>query len=97
MRIGRRPACRLEEGRGRTQSLTFLALLLPFLGAVAAPLLCRVLGAQGGLAAGGHTALIFVHSAASSDTVAEGRPVAGGYDWIPSLGVRFSWYWTACR
>ena len=35
---------------------------------------------------------IFVHFAGFLASVADGNPVAGGLDWIPSLGVRFSWY-----
>ena len=73
-------------------SLTFLALLLPFLGAVAAPLLCRVLKHNAAWPLAAIPLFIFVHLAGFLEPVADGRPVAGGYDWIPSLGVRFSWY-----
>jgi multicomponent Na+:H+ antiporter subunit A len=72
--------------------LTFLALLLPFLGALAAPLLCRVLKHNAAWPLAAIPLFIFVHLAGFLETVAEGRPVAGGYDWVPSLGVRFSWY-----
>ena len=73
-------------------SLTFLALLLPFLGALAAPLLCRVLKNNAAWPLAAVPLFIFLHFAGFLEPVAQGRPVAGGYDWIPSLGVRFSWY-----
>ena len=75
-----------------TNSLTLLALLLPFLGAVAAPLLCRVLKHNAAWPLAVIPLFIFVHLAGFLGSVADGRFVAGGYDWIPSLGVRFSWY-----
>ena len=75
-----------------THSLTLLALLLPFLGAVAAPLLCRMLKHNAAWPLAAIPLFIFVHLAGFLGPVGEGRPVAGGYDWIPSLGVRFSWY-----
>ena len=73
-------------------SLTFLALLLPFLGALAAPLLCRVLKHNAAWPLAAVPLFIFLHFAGFLEPVAQGRPVAGGYDWVPSLGVRFSWY-----
>lgn len=73
-------------------SLTFLALLLPFVGALLAPLLCRVLKHNAAWPLAAMPFAIFIHLAGFLEPVAEGRPVGGGYDWIPSLGVRFSWY-----
>lgn len=35
---------------------------------------------------------MFWHFTGMLGTVANGTPVSGGFDWIPSLGVRFSWY-----
>ncbi|MEW9834694.1 putative monovalent cation/H+ antiporter subunit A [Mesorhizobium marinum] len=74
------------------QSLTLLALFLPFLGAVLAPPLCRALGHGAAWLLAILPALIFVHLAGFVGIVSSGGVVAGGYDWIPSLGVRFSWY-----
>ncbi len=74
------------------QSLTLLALLLPFLGALAAPWLCRLLGHHAAWPLSLVPVWLFIHFAGMLDTVANGGSVAGGYDWVPSLGVRFSWY-----
>ncbi|MEP9385635.1 putative monovalent cation/H+ antiporter subunit A [Mesorhizobium sp. KR9-304] len=73
-------------------SLTFLALLLPFLGALAAPLLCRALKHNAAWPLAAVPLFIFLHLVGFLEPIAQGRPVAGGFDWIPSLGVRFSWY-----
>lgn len=74
------------------QALTFWTLLLPFLGALAAPLLCRAFRHVAAWPLALIPAFVFVHLAGLLPGVSEGRPVAGGYDWIPSMGVRFSWY-----
>jgi len=74
------------------QALTLLALLLPFLGALAAPLLCRAFKHAAVWPLALVPAFIFAHLAGFLTPVSDGRPVAGGYDWVPSLGVRFSWY-----
>ena len=74
------------------QSLTILALLLPFLGAIVAPFLTRALGHKAAWLLAVVPLWIFVHFGGFLGTVAGGSPVAGGVDWIPSLGVRFSWY-----
>ncbi|MCX7304505.1 MAG: putative monovalent cation/H+ antiporter subunit A [Hyphomicrobiales bacterium] len=74
------------------QPLTLLALLLPFVAAALAPLLCRVLKHNAAWLLALAPALIFLHLAGFVPQVASGRPIAGGYDWIPSLGIRFSWY-----
>ena len=79
----------MESG---AQSLTLLALLLPFLGAALAPLLCRVLKHNAAWLLALAPTLIFIHLAGFVGQVAGGQPVSGGYDWIPSLGIRFSWY-----
>jgi len=79
----------MESG---AQPLTLLALLLPFLGAALAPLLCRRLKHNAAWVLALAPAMIFVHLAGFVGQVAGGRPVAGGFDWIPSLGIRFSWY-----
>jgi multicomponent Na+:H+ antiporter subunit A len=72
------------------QSLTFLALLLPFIGALAAPALCRVLKHNAAWVLAVIPLWLFIHFAGFLDIVSTGGKLAGGYDWVPSLGVRFS-------
>jgi len=79
----------MESG---AQPLTLLALLLPFLGAALAPILCRILKHNAAWVLALAPAFIFAHLAGFVAQVAGGQPVSGGYDWIPSLGIRFSWY-----
>ena len=74
------------------QSLTLLALLLPFLGAIVAPALTRVLKHNAAWVLALVPLWLFIHFAGFLETVAGGNSVAGGLDWVPSLGVRFSWY-----
>jgi multicomponent Na+:H+ antiporter subunit A len=74
------------------QWLTLLVLFLPFLGAAAAPLLTRVLGANAAWVLALVPAFIFVHFAGFLGVVAAGEAAGGGYTWIESLNVDFSWY-----
>ncbi len=71
--------------------LTFLALCLPFLGALAAPFLTRMLGHNAAWVLALIPAAIFVHFAGFAAGIAEGTAVTGGYTWVPSFDVRFSW------
>ncbi|WP_159590336.1 putative monovalent cation/H+ antiporter subunit A [Chelativorans xinjiangense] len=74
------------------QWLTFLVLILPFLGAAAAPFLTRVFGHNAAWVLALFPAFIFYHFTSFLGAVAEGETVAGGYAWIESLDVDFSWY-----
>ena len=71
-------------------ALTFAALCLPFLGAVVAPFLVRVLGGRAAWLLALLPLLAFAHFLGQLPAVAVG-PITGGYDWAPSLGLRFSW------
>ena len=71
-------------------SLTFLALCLPFLGALAAPMLTRMFGHGAAWVLALIPAAIFVHFSGFAAKVSQGRAVAGGYSWVPSLDVRLS-------
>jgi multicomponent Na+:H+ antiporter subunit A len=73
-------------------SLTLVALFLPFLGAALAPLLTRVAGHNAAWLLALAPLSIFVHFASFLPEVAAGGTVSAGYDWIPALGARFSWY-----
>ncbi len=71
--------------------LTFLALLLPFLGAIVAPLLTRILGHKAAWVLALVPVAIFLHFAGFSAELARGEVVTGGYVWVPSFNVSFSW------
>lgn len=77
---------------GGAQSLTFFALMLPFLGAVLAPLLTRILKHNAAWILALVPLWIFFHFAGFLGRVADGETIRGGYSWIPSLNVDFSWY-----
>ncbi len=71
--------------------LTFLALCLPFLGALIAPLAVRQLGHRAAWPLALLPALAFLHFAGFLPIVAGGQAGRGGFDWVPSLDLRFSW------
>src|SRR5690606_35296993 len=71
---------------------TFLALVLPFVGAAFAPLLTRVLKHNAAWPLALIPFAIFLHFARLVGVVASGGTVQGGYRWIPSLDTSFSWY-----
>jgi len=71
--------------------LTFLALCLPFLGALAAPLLTRLFGHNAAWVLALIPVAIFAHFTGFSADIARGGTVTGGYAWVPSFNVSFSW------
>ena len=73
------------------QTLTFLALLLPFAGAAVAPALTRFLGHNAAWLLALVPALLFAHFAGFLPLVADGGVATGAVAWAPSLGVDFSW------
>lgn len=73
-------------------ALTFLALCLPLIGALAAPFVIRVLGAGGAWMLAVAPLLAFLHFLRLVPRIAHGEIITGGYDWVPGLGVRFSWF-----
>jgi multicomponent Na+:H+ antiporter subunit A len=75
-----------------SQSVTFLALILPFLAAAIAPALTRALKHNAAWLLALAPLFLFVHFFGYLGDVAGGRTVTGGYAWIPSLGVDFSWF-----
>lgn len=66
--------------------------MLPFVGALLAPLLTRVMKHNAGWLLAAVPLLVFVHFAGMLGTVSSGFAVSNGFDWAPSLGLRFSWY-----
>ena len=73
------------------QTLTFLALLLPFAGAAVAPTLTRLLGHNAAWLLALVPALLLAHFAGFLPVVADGGVVTGAVAWAPSLGVDLSW------
>ena len=71
--------------------LIFLALLSPFLGALIAPVLTRLLGHRAGYGLAIIPALVFVIFARIGIGLKPGDLLTGGYAWVPSLGVSYSW------
>ncbi|MEJ6781346.1 putative monovalent cation/H+ antiporter subunit A [Aminobacter sp. Piv2-1] len=67
-------------------------LMLPIVGALLAPLLVRVTKHYAGWLLAAIPLIIFVHFAGMLETVGNARTVSGGFDWAPSLGLRFAWF-----
>jgi multicomponent Na+:H+ antiporter subunit A len=65
--------------------------MLPFVGALFAPLLTRVMKHNAGWVLAAVPLLVFVHFAGMLGTVGSGAAVSAGFDWVPSLDLAFSW------
>ncbi len=72
--------------------LTFLSLFLPFLAALVAPVLVKRLGHRAAWLLALAPALAFAHFATMLPQVAAGGVVTGGYAWVPSFNLSFSWF-----
>ena len=70
---------------------TFLAMMAPFVAALVAPPLVKAFGARAAWALALFPLLAFIHFAGFAGAIAGGERITGGVDWIPTLGVRFSW------
>ncbi|AHG44581.1 cation:proton antiporter [Rhizobium leguminosarum bv. trifolii CB782] len=73
-------------------ALTFLALCLPFAGALAAPFVIRIFGANGAWLLAIAPLLAFLHFLRFVPAITGGEVVAGGYAWVPSYNLSFSWF-----
>ncbi len=73
-------------------AVTLLAMLLPFAGALLAPVLTARLGANAAWVLALVPAFAFVHFAGFLPEIAAGEVVTGGYAWVPSLNLSFSWF-----
>jgi multicomponent Na+:H+ antiporter subunit A len=73
-------------------STTFITLMLPFIAALLAPFLTRHLKQNAAWVLAIAPLAIFVHMLGFSAEIAAGGAVAGGFAWVPSLSVDFSWY-----
>jgi multicomponent Na+:H+ antiporter subunit A len=72
--------------------LTFLVLCLPFIGALIAPILTRILGHNAAWLLALAPGLAFLHFAFILPGIAAGQPIAEGFDWVPGLDLRFAWF-----
>ncbi|MEM9999607.1 MAG: putative monovalent cation/H+ antiporter subunit A [Pseudomonadota bacterium] len=72
--------------------LTFLAFFLPFLAAFIAPAIMRGMGSQGAWVLAIVPAFLFWHWTGFIPDIAAGERATGGYPWIPSFNVNFSWF-----
>ena len=73
-------------------ALTLLCLFLPFLAALLAPVVIRIAGRAGSWILALAPLLAFVHFLTFLPEIAEGGVVTGGYAWVPSLNLSFSWF-----
>ncbi|CUX17187.1 Na(+)/H(+) antiporter subunit A (fragment) [Agrobacterium sp. NCPPB 925] len=73
-------------------ALTFLSLFLPFLAALAAPALVKRFGHNAAWIIAIAPAFAFVHFALMLPQIAAGGVVTGGYAWVPSFNLSFSWF-----
>ncbi|RUL99825.1 putative monovalent cation/H+ antiporter subunit A [Rhizobium chutanense] len=72
-------------------ALTFLALCLPLAGALVAPFVIRIFGANGAWLLAIAPLLAFLHFLRFIPKIARGEVVTGGYAWVPSFNLSFSW------
>ncbi|WP_417407875.1 putative monovalent cation/H+ antiporter subunit A [Hoeflea sp.] len=70
---------------------TFIVLMLPFLAALIAPWLTRRLGHNAAWLLALAPVAIFIHFLGFATEVAGGGVVTGGFQWVPSFNVSFSW------
>lgn len=75
-----------------TSDMTWVAMLLPFAAALLAPWIVSRLGANGAWVLALAPALAFAHFAGFLPEIANGERVTGGYAWVPSLNLSFSWF-----
>ncbi|MEL6201587.1 MAG: putative monovalent cation/H+ antiporter subunit A [Pseudomonadota bacterium] len=71
--------------------LTFLAFFLPFIAAALAPFAIRAFGHNGAWLLALFPAYLFLHWTGFLPDIAEGVRATGGYPWVPSFNVNFSW------
>jgi multicomponent Na+:H+ antiporter subunit A len=71
--------------------LTFGMMFLPFVAALLAPSLFRLFGASVVWFLALLPALAFAHFATFLPAVSQGAVITAGFEWVPALGLRFSW------
>lgn len=73
-------------------ALTFVVLFLPFVMAVCAPLAVARLGHRAVWLLALAPALAFIHFLGFLPAIAAGEVITGGYIWVPSFNLSFSWF-----
>jgi len=73
-------------------AVTLLCLFLPFLAAFLAPAVIRAFGHAGSWLLALAPLLSFLHFLTFLPEVADGGVVTGGFAWVPSLNLSFSWF-----
>ncbi|WP_311272528.1 MULTISPECIES: putative monovalent cation/H+ antiporter subunit A [unclassified Rhizobium] len=73
-------------------SMTFLVLFLPFVMALCAPVAVGRLGHRAAWLLALAPALAFLHFLGFLPEIAAGEVVTGGYVWVPSFNLSFSWF-----
>ena len=73
-------------------ALTFCVLMLPFAAALVAPWVIARMGARGAWVLGVIPALAFAHFSSFLPEIAAGGVRTGGYVWVPSFNLSFSWF-----
>lgn len=73
-------------------SMTFLVLFLPFVMALCAPVAVGRLGHRAAWLLAIAPALAFAHFLSFLPEIAAGEVVTGGYVWVPSFNLSFSWF-----
>ncbi|MBW3098632.1 putative monovalent cation/H+ antiporter subunit A [Pseudohoeflea coraliihabitans] len=74
------------------QVMTLAAIVLPFLAALIAPWLTRRLGHHAAWVLALLPLLVFIRFASYVPKVAAGGVVTGGFIWVPSFNLSFSWF-----
>ncbi len=72
-------------------AMTFVAFCMPFAGALAAPVLTRLLGSRAALPLSLFPLAILLHFTRLLPEIGRGEIVTGGYMWVPHYNVSFSW------
>ncbi len=72
--------------------MTLLALFLPFAGAVLAPVLIKRLGHKAAWVLALLPLASFLHFLSFLPEITAGGAVTGGYAWVPSYNLSFSWF-----
>ena len=77
---------------GNASGMMMFMMLLPFLAALVAPSLTKMMGAKAAWVLALVPLAIFLHVLGFVPQISEGENITGGYLWVPEFGVSFSWF-----